>query len=256
MGKVGDVLRKGLWAPVRAILPKNPWLRVLVYALPFVLILALFGPALDVVLKLIDLVVRVVEPMLDTTVGRILLLLVVFTLGALFTVWLLKKRVRDLRAEAALGRHLQATAALVGHDKKRSRELFKKVARYRGPLPERYPHVVQDANLKLARQSLERGRIDEALGWLSRTVEPGLPDELLRSLLQLRLTALCEQGEVLPATLRREAEHAVKRFASDYRLLCALRDLAAQEGNQEEALAVQERVAKGSQFSQTGLAVV
>ncbi|MGK0518108.1 MAG: hypothetical protein ACJAUC_000799, partial [Planctomycetota bacterium] len=29
MGKIGDLLRKGLWAPVKAILPKNPWLRVL-----------------------------------------------------------------------------------------------------------------------------------------------------------------------------------------------------------------------------------
>ena len=43
MGKVGDLVRKGLWAPVQAILPKNPWLRVLVYALPVLLLLALLG---------------------------------------------------------------------------------------------------------------------------------------------------------------------------------------------------------------------
>ena len=42
MSKIGNLLRRGMSAPFRALLPKNPWLRVLVYALPFVLVLALF----------------------------------------------------------------------------------------------------------------------------------------------------------------------------------------------------------------------
>ena len=88
MGKIGNVVRKGLWAPIKAILPKNPWLRVLVYALPIVLVLALFGPALDVVLKLVDLVIRVIEPLLQTTIGRVLLMLVVVTTTALLLFWL------------------------------------------------------------------------------------------------------------------------------------------------------------------------
>ena len=52
MSKVGSLLRRGMLAPIKAVLPKNPWLRVVVYALPVVLLLALFGPALDVALKL------------------------------------------------------------------------------------------------------------------------------------------------------------------------------------------------------------
>jgi hypothetical protein len=167
MSKIGDLLRRGLFAPFRALLPKNPWLRVLVYALPFVLVLALFGPALEVVLKLLDFVLRIVEPLLQTTLGRILLLLVVFTLGGLFTVWLLRSRVRTLRGEAVLGRHLQAIAALVGSDPKRTRDLLRKVVRYRGPLPERYPHVLADAHLKLARLSLATGRDDHLGGHIT-----------------------------------------------------------------------------------------
>ena len=244
MSKFGDLLRKGMWAPVRAILPKNPWLRVLVYALPVILLLALFGPALEVVLKLVDLVIRVIEPMLQTTVGRIVLLLVVITLLLLLAFLLLRRRVRDMRAEATLGRHLHATAALVGQDRKKSRELFRRVAKYRGPLPDRYPHVVQDANLKLARQSLAANKVDEALGWLARVVEPGLPKELLRSLLQLRLEALRRQGEVLPATLRREAEAAVHQFGDDVTMLAVLRDLAEANQNIEELLQWQEKIAK------------
>ncbi len=246
MGRLGSLVRRGLWAPVRALLPKNPWLRVLVCSLPFVLLLALFGPALDVVLKLMDFGMRIIEPLLQTTIGRILLLLVVFTLGGVVAVWLLKSRVRDMRAEAVLGRHLQATAALVGLDLRRSRERFRKVSRYRGPVPERYPHVVQDSNLKLARMCLEGGRVDEALGWLTRVVEPGLPKELLRSLLQLRVRALRQQGEVLAAALTDEITRAVERFPTDYHLLCEWRDLVAAGGNQGEVAAVQERVARNA----------
>ncbi len=242
----GDTFRRIASAPFRALLPKNPWLRVLVIALPFVLLLALFGPALDVVLKLIDLTIRVIEPLLQTMPGRILLLLVVFTAGAVFAVWLLRSRVRDMRAEAALGRHLQAVASLVGLDHKQGRERFRKVARYRGPSPDRYPHVVQDANLKLARLCLDAGRVDEGLAWLTRVVEPGLPDELRRSLAQLRIRALRLQGEVLPAALRAEVDKAVARFPEDPLLLAELRDLVAHTGDLDELADVQGRIAEQS----------
>lgn len=243
MGRFGDAVRATLFAPLRALLPRNPWLRLLVCALPVVLLLALFGPAVDVLLKLVDLGFRVLEPLLQTTVGRLLLLLVVFTLGGAFTVWLLKSRVGALRGEAALGRHLLATAALVGQGRK-SRERFRRVARYRGPAPERYPCVVQDANLKLARSCLEAGQIDEALAWLVRVVEAGLPRELQRSLLQLRVRALRLQGEVLPATLEQEVRGALGRFPDDYVLLGELRDLLAQRADPVELAATQELVAK------------
>lgn len=240
----GEAFRRIAWAPFRALLPKNPWLRVLVIALPFVLLLALFGPALDVVLKLMDLAIRVIEPLLQTMPGRILLLLVVFTAGAVFAVWLLRSRVRDMRAEAALGRHLQAVASLVGLDRKLGRERFRKVARYRGPLPDRYPHLVQDANLKLARLCLDAGRVDEGLAWLTRVVEPGLPDELRRSLVQLRIRALRLQGEVLPTALRAEVDKAVARYPEDPLLLSELRDLIASGGDLDELAEVQARVAE------------
>lgn len=241
---IGDLVRKSLWAPLRVLLPKNPWLRVLVFALPIVLLLALFGPALEVVLKLMDFGMRLVEPLLQTTLGRVLLLLIVFALGGLFAVWLLKNRVRDMRAEAVLGRHLQAVGDLVGLDLRRSRERFRRVSRYRGPLPDRYPHVVADSNLKLARLCLEQGRTDEALGWLTRVLEGGLPDELRRSLLQLRVRALRRQGEVLPGALRAAVHAAVAEFPNDYHLQCELRDLVVAAGDPHAAATAQEAVHK------------
>ncbi len=250
MAGPGEWLRRGLWAPFRAILPKSPWLRVALFALPVLLLLALFGPAVDVLLKLLDLAFRVLQPMLETTVGRVLLLLVAFTAGGLLAVWLLRGRVDEMRGEAVLGRHLLATARLVGHDKKKSRETFLKVARYRGPVPDRYRHVVPDATLKLARLALERDRVDEALGWLARVVEPGLPKELQRSLLQLRCRALRRQGQVLPQTLGEEVTAAVRQFPDDYVLLGELRDLHASQDDQESLVAAQERVLKAAPRTQ------
>jgi hypothetical protein len=90
---------------------------------------------------------------------------------------------------------------------------------------------------------LECSAVDEALGWLTRVIEPGLPKELLRSLLQLRVRALRLQGEVLPAALTAEIRRAVERFPNDYHLLCELRDLLASSGDAEVA-SVQERVCK------------
>jgi hypothetical protein len=209
-------------------------------------VLALFGPAFEVVLKLLEFVLRIVEPLLQTTLGRLVLMVGVFTAGGMVAVWLLRGRVRDLRAEAVLGRHLQAVAALVGNDPRRSRERFRRVARYRGPQPDRYPHVVQDAELKLARGCLEQGRVDEALGWLTRVVEPGLPAELQRSLLQLRVQALRRQGEVLPAALAEIVQAAVERFPADHVLLGEQRDLVAAGGDAAALAAAQEKVAKAA----------
>ena len=60
--------------------------------------------------KVFDLILRVLEPMLHTTVGRVLVVLGLTALVVLVASLLLRRRLREWRAEAALGRHLRATA--------------------------------------------------------------------------------------------------------------------------------------------------
>lgn len=241
---LAERIRGGLLWPVRALLPKNRWWRLVVLALPFVLLLLFVGPVLDVLVRIAELLVRLVEPLLQTTLGRLLLLVLVLGVLALLSVLLLRARVRELRSHMALGRHLQAVQSLLGDDRRRCRELFLKVARYRGPLPAEYPALLQDANLKLARLCLEAGEIDAALRWTTRVVEPDLPAELQRSLLQLRVRALRLQGEVLPATLEQELRAAVDRFGDDYTLQRELRALLAQRGDPLEVAQQQAKVVK------------
>lgn len=246
MPSIGHWLRAGMLAPLRALLPKNPWLRALIYMLPVVLLLALFGPALDVVLKLVDLGIRVIEPLLHTTTGRVLLMLSFAAAASLVCYWLLRARLRSWRSQAALGRHLTAIASLVDADHRTSRDQLRRVARYKGPLPDGYPHLVQDARIKLARLALADDDVDGALGWLARVVSPGLPNELQRSLLQLRLEALRRQGDVLPATLRREALEANEAFPGDAAILAVLRDISLTAGDPDEALEWQSELAERS----------
>jgi hypothetical protein len=242
MGRWGDGVRRVLTAPVRALLPRNPVWRWLLILLPILLLLAFLAPVGDLLLKLLDFGLRVLEPLLQTTVGRIGLLLFVFLLGGIVTATLLRTRIRTFRGRVALGRHLQAIAALLQDDRRRSRELFTQVSRRKRAQPAEYPALVQDANLKLARLCLESGDVDGALGWVARVVEPGLPTELKRSLVQLRIQALRRQSAALPETLEEEARAAVAEFGDDYALHRELRAIVAARGDLRAVAELQAKV--------------
>lgn len=225
MASGGSWFRKVAWAPFRAILPKHPLWRAAVIALPLLVLLALFQPVADLLLKVVDLFFRVLQPMLETPVGRVFLLLVSAAVVGLVVFATMRERLRGMQHGLVLSRHLDAVAALLRNDQRRSRDLFLRVQKRRRAVPADYPAVVQDAHLKLARIMLEQGNATEALAFTERVVEPGLPPELDRSLRQLRLQALRRQGQVLPETLLRVAEAAVEKHPKDYRLHCELREL-------------------------------
>lgn len=239
---IGDWVLRGLWAPVRALLPKNRWLRYGLYLVPVLVVLWLVGPALHAVVEILRLLVGLFEPLLQTTLGRSVLLLLVFGAGALCAYGLMRHRVRDLRGEAVVGRQLRAVGALVQSDRRRSRDGFRRVAKYRGPLPAGLEWLPAAANLALARLELESQRPAMALACLLRIVERDLPVELLRSLCQLRLRAQRLQGELLPGALLAEAEAAVARFPDDGGLWAELRELRELAGDAEGALEAHTRL--------------
>ncbi|MGE3175017.1 MAG: hypothetical protein AB7O97_20480 [Planctomycetota bacterium] len=244
MSRLGDGMRRLAGAPLRALLPKNPLWRWALILLPVLILLAFLEPAANLLIKLFEFGLRVIEPLLQTTVGRVVLLILVFTAGGLLAATLLRGRIRTFRGRVLLGRHLQGVAALLQSDRRRSRELFLRVAKQKRVQPAEYPALAQDANLKLARLCLEEGDVDRALGWIARVVEPGLPKELRRSLLQLRIQALRRQRAALPETLEQEAREAVAAFADDYALHKELRELVALRGDLRETAELQARVHK------------
>ncbi|MEQ1632616.1 MAG: hypothetical protein ABL997_09605 [Planctomycetota bacterium] len=242
MSKLGDVFRRAASAPFRAMMPKHLGWRIVIIAVPILVIAALLDPVANLLIKLFDLVLRVIEPVLQTPIGRVLVLLFVFALVLLAGSRLLRTRLQTMHHGVLLSRHLDAIAALLRSDPRRSRELFLRVQKRKRVVPSEYTALVQDAHLKLARLALEAGRHGEALAWTARVVEPGLPRELDRSLRQLRLQALRQHGSALPETLLAEATVAVERHPKDYRLLRELRSLHLERGDLLAAAEIQARV--------------
>ncbi len=244
MGKLGDTLGKVVTGPLKALIPKNPWIRLLLIALPILLVLALLEPVLSLFEKGVDMFTRLLAPMLESPGGRLLLLNVLLLAVLAVGFLVLRSRIRQLRSGLVLRRHLDGIAHLVGDQPRRARESFRRVAKSRGVPPSEYPAVVEDAKLKLARIALDEGNADLAIRWLTRVRDRDLPKELQRSLAQLRGQAFLEQGEIDAATLRREIETALDKFGNDTVLLAMLRDLAIQNGDFTGAVSLQERVHK------------
>ncbi|MEM7199338.1 MAG: hypothetical protein AAF628_03670 [Planctomycetota bacterium] len=239
MGKLGDLTGKALGAPLRALIPKNPWLRLAVIALPVLIIASFLEPVLSLLGKGVDLITGTLTPLLDNAVGRLVLLNLIVVGVAVGAWYALRERWRKLRSGLVLRHHLAGVASLLGDERARTRELFRKVATTKCPPPAEFPHASEDAKIKLARLALEDGESDEALAWLTLVKEKKLPRELQRSLVQLRARALVQQGEVLPESVEKEVRTGLDRFARDPRLLELLRRQLLDRGALEEAARVQ-----------------
>src|SRR5262245_27463699 len=135
MGRLGDGFRRIAGAPLRALLPKNPLWRWFIILLPILVLLAFLEPAANLVLKLVDFLLRLIEPMWPTTVGRVVLLLLAFALGGLVMAALLRTRIKTLRGRVLLGRHLQGVAALLRDDHAICHDLFLRVAKQKRVQP-------------------------------------------------------------------------------------------------------------------------
>ncbi|MCC6671673.1 MAG: tetratricopeptide repeat protein [Planctomycetes bacterium] len=244
MSKVGEWLKRAAGAPIRLLLPKNPWLRFLVFLVPVLLVLAILEPFVNLLAKGADLGARVLTPLFDNPVGRLVLLNLLLIMGG-FVAWrLLRNRVRGVFAGLHLRRHMEAVQALVLDQPARAREYFTRVAKRRGAPPVEYPALVEDARLKLARLALQEGLHNEAMAWLARVREHQLPKELRRSLVQLRAEVYLAQGEILPETAAKDLDEALRSFPDDRRLLELLRGVLEARGELAEVARVQERVAR------------
>lgn len=254
MGRIGERLRRAAFAPLRWLLPRRRGARVALFCLLALAALALLAPGLRVLLHAADVLLRLLDPLLATAAGRILVAGTTLALATLATWWLARDRVRRFLDEAAIGRHLAAVAALAVEDSSRARAALQRVARRRQE-PARCGWLAADASLKLARDALARGRIAEALGWLERVREPGLPAELLRSLWQLRAVAWRRQGAVLPAQLLAEVSKALAQFHDDHVLAEEGLALAMQVGAPAAIAAAHERCARTAPPSRRDLVV-
>jgi tetratricopeptide (TPR) repeat protein len=245
MGKLGELLRRGVTAPVRLFIPKNPWLRIALILIPILLLAAFLEPVVKLLARGADLVLEMFTPLLDNPLGRLVLLNVAVIAGLVAGAYFLRGRLRALRSGMLLRNHLEAVAALVT-DPARGRHLLRKVASSKARPPAEYPPAKEDAKIKLARLLASEGDFDGAIAWLTRVREKSLPRELRRSLLQLRVEAAVGQGEVLAESVEREIQEGLRRFPDDQKLLRLMRTVLVTRGALEDVVQVQEKIAAGA----------
>ncbi|MHC5065858.1 MAG: tetratricopeptide repeat protein [Planctomycetota bacterium] len=249
MARLGDMFSRAFWAPVKAVLPKNPWLRIAIIAIPILLVMALLEPVFGLLEKGVDLMVRLIAPLMETSGGRLLLLNLVLLFLVVVTFLILRSRLRRLFSGLVLRRHLDGIGQLLDDESKTARDSFRRVAKSRALPPSVFPQIREDAKLKLARLSLDSGQADQAIHWLTKIKEVGMPKELKRSLAQLRARSFLAQGEILDESMEAELRSSLERFPGDPVLAALLRDQMLQRGRLEDAAKAQEMVYKNSSSS-------
>lgn len=242
MSKIGDWTRSVLGAPLRLLIPKNPWLRLLLLLLVVALVAAFVEPLLSLLGKGLDLIARIFTPLLADPVGRLVLLNLILFVVLLVTLRMLRARWTRLRSGLLLRRHLRGIHALLREDRANARELLLGVAKQAARAPAECPWLGQDAALKVARLALAEGDPDLALGQLARVRTKGLPKELLRSHAQLRAEASLAQGEILPEAVEAELRAALEQNRDDRRTLALLARVHRERGEHAAAAELQARI--------------
>ena len=246
MSRVGDLFRRGLAAPFRALLPRSPWLRLLIFGIPILLLLTFLQPVVSLVTKAIELMLQLMAPFFANPAGRLVLLNVLLVLAVLVTWLIVRGRIQRMLSGLVLRRHLDGIAALIGGDEARAEELFTKVATSKREAPAEYVDLVVDAQLKLARLALQRADLDNALLWIARVRAKGLRKDLKRSLVQLRAETFLAQGGILPEAVEQSLDAALAAFPDDRKLLALLRSVLVSRGALIAASQAQERLYEGA----------
>jgi len=237
-GRRPSLLRTAL----RRLWPRRWWARLLCIAVPVVVLMLFVDPLIGLLRLLVALAEAVLGPILGSPHGRLVAVCASLVVAGWLILYLLRDRLRSLRAGLTLRHHLDALTAYLRDDRRRARELWLSIARGRGPVPAEYPHVREDACLKLARMALEQDAPGEALAWALRVSVDDLPPALARSQAQLRARAVVATRESLPESCRRELAAALARWPDDVVVLRLHRDRLRADGELLPAAQVQERV--------------
>lgn len=209
-------------------------------------VLAAVAPVVDLVAGALSFVGRLLEPLLDSPVGRLVLLNLLLFGGVVWLFLGLRHRLGLLRTGLTLERHLDGIRALCRDDRDAARAAFSAVARARTRPPEEHPGLHIDARLKLARLAIEDGEPGEASRLLLDVRDRDLPVELRRSLTQLRLLAEVQLGETLPEELERAVRAGLEEFRDDLVLLELLTDVLRRAGRFDAVLEIGRRLLKRS----------
>lgn len=230
--------------PVKAWLKKHKWVRRLLYVTPVLLVLALIGPVLGAVNKLLGLVMTVVSPLFETSVGRVVLV-TLLVVGAIAVVYFFfKDRVLDAFRRYALSLHLRALEARLAGRVAEAERLFRSVLRcgrffdLQKGLASTHGPLDVAARLELARAALLRGEAKRARRELALVTRKDLSKRqtLCLAELEARIHTMTSTG--IAETVIRKLREAHEAWPAHPDIALLLAGRIEQSGDAEAAAGV------------------
>ncbi|MAE77537.1 MAG: hypothetical protein CMJ85_11795 [Planctomycetes bacterium] len=223
---------------------RHPWHRRLLILAPILLLLALLNPVIGSVDKLLALVGKVLEPLINTGVGRGILLVLLLLLICVLVYTFARERVLNVLRRHALSMHLQATEALLRGEHDRARKGFARVLRWgrwidlsKGPVSA-YGSLSIDARLKTARIRLSEDDVRRARAELARIPRAALSKRLAFSYAELNARVFAGHPDHLPDSVLRVLDDSHKAWPQHVGIGELYADVLLQHGDGARAAEV------------------
>lgn len=237
-----SVWGRGIWRRYKL-------LKWVIIALPVLIVLTLLGPVFQVLAPVLKLFVGLITQLLETTVGRFAVLLVLTIVVTLAFYRKIKATGARLFGFYALRCFLTGMDQMAMGRYRSAIRQFRRVARLdrtfdlEQAVPA-YPTVAAEAMIKLGLCYEAIGDQNRGMQWLERVPKKDLPPSLRRLLGEARALLYDHNPELMEETVRRELTAALEEDPRNLRLLETLRERVRQDGDPEQLVAVQDRIVK------------
>ncbi len=232
---------KALFGPL---LKKHPWVLALLLLLP----LAFLGPVATLLAKFLDGLGALLKPLVESPLGRFLLLNATLLLLVWIAWRLLKNRVTRLVGTYVLGRYMEGLSFLLKGERKQAVKRFKSALRWCAfidparAVPE-LPHVKGEISLRLAYLALEDKRSNEALRSLLRIRPADFPKPFRSTYRELLARAYATHPTLGRDAVDQKIEEILEEDPGDPAVLRLLRERKEEQGEWVRAAQAQEKVA-------------
>ncbi len=237
-----SVWGRGIWRRYRLV----KWV---IIALPILIILTLLGPVFQIIAPLMKLLASLLSSLLQTTVGRFAILLVVGIVLTLAFYRKIKATGARLLGFYALRCFLTGMNQMAMGRYRSAIRQFRRVARVNRTIDLEqavpvYPTVAAEAMIKLGLCYQAIGDQNRGMQWLERVPKKDLAPSLRRLLGEARALLYDDNPELMEATVRRELTTALEGDPRNLRLLETMRERVTADGDPQAVIAVQERIVK------------
>lgn len=224
-----------LWP--RSVLGRTAWV-----AVPLLAIVLLFAPVAALFAAATGLLQSIVSPILASPGGRLLVLNLAVLLVVLLVLRGARRQFRSIRGGLRSKRLLDGLEAMaLGRDAEAEQHLLR-AASSGAPWPKSLPWAEVHLACARARLALRRGDAGAASQLLDAIPLDALPPDLKLVLHHLRIEAMEDLHEVLPAERLRRIQSALVEFPADLGLLRARRTAEHELLDVDAAVSTQRRV--------------